>query len=300
MRYGMRLNQRLAMSLCFAALMAGPTLAQTTAVPAPAAAATLIPADAAWIVAPENLLVIDTNKGRILVGLEPRLAPQSVERIRTLADRGFYDGLTWHRVIAGFMAQTGDPLGTGAGSSDLPDVPGEFQFRRGRDVGFVAVPESGAGTLGIMGFVPLRTQPDAQLMFNADGRTDATGLFCAGIAGMARNTDPNSANSQFFLTLAESANLNGGYTPFGRVLTGQDVLAALKVGPEATNGRVTDPDVMTRVRTAAAMPEGERPSVQVMDVSNPAYAALIAERRTAKGPRFTICDALPPAQLVGS
>lgn len=296
----MRFNRRLALGLCFAALMAGPALAQTTAAPAPAVAATPIPAEAAWVVAPENLLVIDTNKGRILVGLDPRLAPQSVERIRTLADRGFYDGLTWHRVMAGFMAQTGDPLGNGAGSSDLPDLVGEFQFRRGRDAGFVAVPESGAGTLGIMGFVPLRTQPDAQMMFNADGRTDATGLFCTGIAGMARNTDPNSANSQFFVTLAESANLNGGYTPFGRVLVGQEVVAALKVGPEAANGRVTDPDVMTRVRTAAAMSEGDRPSVQVMDVANPAYAAMIAERRAAKGTRFTICDALPPAQLVGS
>lgn len=295
----MRLNTLLACGLCLSTLLADPALAQTTATPAPAVAAAPIPADAAWTVAPENLLVIDTAKGRILVGLEPRLAPQSVERIRTLADRGFYDGLAWHRVMAGFMAQTGDPLGTGAGSSDLPDVPGEFKFRRGRDAGFVVLPDLGPGVLGIMGFVPIVTQPDAQMMFNADGRTDANGLFCTGIAGMARNTDPNSANSQFFLTLAESANLNGGYTPFGRVLAGQEVVAALKVGPEAANGRVTDPDVMTRVRTAAAMPEAERPSLRVMDVANPAYAALIAERRTARGARFTVCDALPPAEVVG-
>ena len=299
MRTSMQFNLLVASALCGATLFGGPVGAQSAAAPVPTVAATPIPADATWTIAPENLLVIDTNKGRILVGLDPRLAPQSVERIRTLADRGFYDGLAWHRVMAGFMAQTGDPLGTGAGSSDLPDVPGEFQFRRGRDAGFVTVPESGAGTRGIMGFVPLQTQPDAQMMFNADGRTDAIGLFCTGIAGMARNTDPNSANSQFFLTLAESANLNGTYTPFGRVLVGQDVVAALKVGPEAANGRVTDPDVMTRVRTAAAMPEAERPSVQVMDVAHPAYAALIAERRTARGTRFTVCDALPPAQLVG-
>lgn len=299
MRHGMRFNRRLALGLSFAALMAGPALAQTTTSPVPPLAATPVPAEAAWVVAPENLLVIDTNKGRILVGLDPRLAPQSVERIRTLADRGFYDGLTWHRVMAGFMAQTGDPLGNGAGSSDLPDVPGEFQFRRGRDAGFATVPESGAGTRGIMGFMPLQSQPDAQMMFNADGRTDAFGLFCTGIAGMARNSDPNSANSQFFLTLAESVNLNGTYAPFGRVLVGQEVVASLKVGPEAANGRVTDPDVMTRVRTAAAMPEGERPSVRVMDVANPAYAALIADRRTTRGARFTICDALPPAELIG-
>lgn len=184
MRDVMRLKTLLASGLCVLAMSGGLAWAQNAATPAPAVAATLIPADAAWTIAPENLLVIDTNKGRILVGLDPRLAPQSVERIRSLADRGFYDGLAWHRVMAGFMAQTGDPLGTGAGSSDLPDLTAEFQFRRGRDAGFVTVPESGSGTRGIMGFMPLQTQPDAQMMFTADGRTDAMGLFCTGIAGM--------------------------------------------------------------------------------------------------------------------
>ncbi|RZJ44048.1 MAG: peptidylprolyl isomerase, partial [Brevundimonas sp.] len=87
-------------------------------------------ASADWrTVAPENLLVIETAKGRILVELSPQAAPQHVARIRTLAARGFYDGLKFHRVIANFMAQTGDPLGTGLGGSDLPDVPGEFSFR---------------------------------------------------------------------------------------------------------------------------------------------------------------------------
>ena len=292
MKDRMRLYRSLAMGLVIGAISTGPALAQNTAAPVS------VPADASWIIAPENLLVIDTNKGRILVGVEPRLAPQSVERIRTLADRGFYDGLTWHRVMAGFMAQTGDPLGNGTGSSDLPDVPSEFHMRRGRDSAFVALPNLGPGVLGVMSFVPVLTQPDAQMMFNADGRTDAMGLFCTGIAGMARNNDPNSANSQFFLTLAESPDLNGKYTPFGRVLVGQEVVAALKAGSEAANGRVTDPDTITHMRTAAAMSEGERPSVRVMDVSSPAYAALIENRRTAMGARFNVCDALPPAQQI--
>lgn len=97
-------------------------------------------APAEWrAVAPENLLVIETAKGRILVELDPRVAPGHVERVRTLADRGFYDGLKFHRVLPGFMAQTGDPLGTGEGGSDLPDIPAEFEFRRGRAEGFFRV-----------------------------------------------------------------------------------------------------------------------------------------------------------------
>ncbi|HST92599.1 MAG TPA: peptidylprolyl isomerase, partial [Brevundimonas sp.] len=104
-----------AAALCAALLASGSAVAQS--------------ADDWRTVAPENLLVIDTAKGRILVELDPRIAPQSVERVRTLADQGFYDGLKFHRVLPGFMAQTGDPLGTGEGGSELPDLPGEFQFR---------------------------------------------------------------------------------------------------------------------------------------------------------------------------
>jgi cyclophilin family peptidyl-prolyl cis-trans isomerase len=275
-----------------------PVLAQTAA---PASAVVSAP-DSAWrMVAPENLLVIDTSKGRILVELEPRMTPQSVERIRTLADRGFYDGLKFHRVISGFMAQTGDPLGTGTGGSDLPNVPGEFEFRRGSDSRFVAVPlpVSGSALFGVMGSSPIQTQPDAQMMFNNDGKVTAVGLFCAGAAGMARSADPDSANSQFFLTMGERASLNGAYAPLGQIVVGQEVLNALKVGQESENGAVTDPDIMTKVRTASALPEGERPSVRVLLTSAPAYADLIEARRASMGMRFSVCDAIPPAELIG-
>jgi peptidylprolyl isomerase len=81
-------------------------------------------------VPPENLLVIDTTKGRVLVELTPEIAPLHVERMRLLARNGFFDGLTWHRVIDWFMAQTGDPLGNGEGQSAYPDLKAEFTFRR--------------------------------------------------------------------------------------------------------------------------------------------------------------------------
>ena len=75
---------------------------------------------------PENTLIIETTKGRVVVGLRPDLAPGHVERIRTLARAGFYDGVPFHRVIEGFMAQTGDPTGTGSGGSEHPDLKAEF------------------------------------------------------------------------------------------------------------------------------------------------------------------------------
>jgi cyclophilin family peptidyl-prolyl cis-trans isomerase len=75
---------------------------------------------------PENTLIVETTKGRVLIELRPDLAPGHVERIKTLARKGFYDGITFHRVIEGFMAQTGCPEGTGTGGSDLPDLKAEF------------------------------------------------------------------------------------------------------------------------------------------------------------------------------
>jgi len=83
---------------------------------------------------PENTMYIDTKDGRITIRLRPDLAPKHVAQIKTLVKRGFYDGIVFHRVIDGFMAQTGDPTGTGTGKSDLPNIPAEFTqtpFKRG-------------------------------------------------------------------------------------------------------------------------------------------------------------------------
>ena len=82
---------------------------------------------------PANTMVLETKTGPVVIRLRPDLAPKHVAQIKTLVKRGFYDGIVFHRVIDGFMAQTGDPTGTGTGGSDLPNIPAEFggQFRRG-------------------------------------------------------------------------------------------------------------------------------------------------------------------------
>ena len=277
--------------------------ALSTLAPVAASAQTAAPAPAAsdWrTIAPENLLVIDTPKGRILVELEPRASPNHVVRIRTLADQGFYDGLKFHRVIPGFMAQTGDPQGTGEGGSDLPDIAAEFGFRRGRDAGFARI-EGGAanGVVGLVGTLPVVTQPDAQMMITADFKVDATSLFCPGVAGMARSGSPNSANSQFFLMTGNNPSLNGLYTAFGHVVSGMDVVGRLNAGTQENNGAVADPDIMTRVRTASAMPEGERPTVRVLDARSAAYQAQAQELRASRGTAFSVCDMQPVVEISG-
>lgn len=252
-------------------------------------------------VAPENLWVIDTSKGRVLVELAPEVAPQAVERIQTLTRQGFYRNHAFHRVIRNFMAQTGDPTGTGAGGSDLADVPGEFAFRRGRRPAFIETPTGrpGAAIFGLYGAMPVRTQPDAQMFVTADNRVDAMGYFCPGVAGMARSASPDSANSQFFLMTAYRSNLNGEYTPFGRVLEGLDVVEALKAGAEADDGAVTDPDLMLNARLAADVPEGERPRAQVLDARSPRMAEIVQAAVAERGDRLTVCDVVPPVRIEG-
>ena len=139
---------------------------------------------------PENTLVMTLKDDcKVTIALRPDLAPKHVEQIKTLTRRGFYDGIVFHRVIDGFMAQTGDPTGTGMGGSDLPDVPAEFS-----------------------------QEP-----------------FVRGTVGMARSSEPDSANSQFFLMFAEGEFLNGQYTVWGQVTDGMDCVDNITRGEPPEN-----------------------------------------------------------------
>ena len=280
-----------------AAFLAGatPASAQDTT-PSPSDAAPAIAADDWRTAAPDNLLVIDTNKGRILVEMTPEAAPGHVARIRLLAKAGFYDGLPWHRVIDGFMAQTGDPLGTGEGQSWHPDLKAEFTFRRDAQTPFVAVAAPAGALIGFVQSLPVQTQPDAVMATTPDRKVHAWGLYCPGVAGMARDDAPDSANSQFFLMRHPYPALDKRYTVWGRVVSGLDVVRALKFSPNP-DGIVTDPDRMTRVRVAGDLPEGERPTVRVLSTSSAPFRALVEDTRVARGADFSACDIELPVEV---
>jgi peptidylprolyl isomerase len=148
----------------------------------------------------ENTLWMDLAAGRVVIRLRPDLAPLHVARIRALAEEGFYDGIVFHRVIEGFMAQGGDPTGTGRGGSGQR-LPAEF--------------------------------------------TDEP--YLRGTCGMARSSDPNSADSQFFIMFDEGSFLNGQYTVWGEVIEGMEHVDAIARGEPPRN-----PDKILRMRAAAA------------------------------------------------
>jgi peptidylprolyl isomerase len=171
---------------------------------------------AAQAAAPEDTLVIKLKDGDVKIALRPDIAPKHVAQIKALAKKGFYDGVVFHRVIDGFMAQTGDGQygdsdgnfdlnAAGTGGSDMPNIPAEFS-----------------------------QEP-----------------FVRGTVGMARSQDPDSANSQFFIMFAEGSSLNGQYTVVGTVESGMELVDKIKKGDQNNNGSVADPDKMISVKTAA-------------------------------------------------
>ena len=278
------------LSILLACAVAGPALAAPAPAPAPAPA---FPAADYRPIPLDRLMVIDTSKGRVVVELSPELAPEHVERMTILAKRGFYDGLQFFRVIDDFMDQTGDPNNDGKGGSDLPNLKGQFSFRHAETGGFVPVGKLPDGTeYGFVGPSPAISQPSALALLMADGKVRAYGLFCPGVAGMARAGDPDSANSQFYLMRGAAPALDQKYTPWGRVVQGLEVVRAIAQGepPPA-------PDRMTRVRMAADLPSAEQPRLSRVDPTSAAFRAQAAATAAARGSAFTPCDLELPVKV---
>ena len=137
----------------------------------------------------KNTVIMKLEYGDVVIKLRPDLAPNHVERIKTLTKEGFYDNIVFHRVIDGFMAQTGDPTGTGMGGSKLPNLKAEFSNKP----------------------------------------------FKRGVLGMARSSNPDSANSQFFIMFKDGDFLNGEYTVFGEVTSGMEFVDNIAKGEPPRN-----------------------------------------------------------------
>ena len=168
------------------------------------ALAGVLPASAADL-DPDNTVFMDLTYGRVVIKLRPDLAPNHVAQVKTLVKKGFYNGTPFHRVIEGFMAQGGDPTGTGTGGSDLPDLKAEFTKTH----------------------------------------------FVRGTIGAARSSDPNSANSQFFIMFAPASNLDGDYTVWGEVVSGMEFVDKITKGNPDDDGVVDNPDRIVKMQMAA-------------------------------------------------
>jgi peptidylprolyl isomerase len=238
------------------------------------------PDEANWrAVDPQNLLVLETSKGRILVEAFPEVAPKHFAQFSEVIRSGDLDGTTFHRVIDDFMAQGGDVYAKKGKDPGWPGIPGEFTFRR--DV--VAMPLEaviGPADTAKMGYLrgfPILTQPSFFAEMSADGRVSASIPHCQGILSTARTDNPNSADTQFFLMREHSPHLDKQYTSWGRVVAGQAVVQALKEGAPGS-GTVEDPDLLISIRIAADMAEAVRPKAWVLRTDTAAFSSELAAR----------------------
>ena len=292
------MKRTLVLAACAAALFAAPALAaapkKPAPAPAPAAAKPAAPGEADWRTPdPNNVLVIDTNQGRIVVEMLPEIAPKHVEQIRALAHENFYDGQKFFRVIDKFMAQTGDPQNNGQGGSSKPNVPAEFTFRRGSDLPFVMAADQTVAEIGFIKSMPVMSQSMSLAAMTKDQKVTAWGLYCQGVAGMARDDNPDSGNSQFFLMRYPYPSLEKRYTAWGRVIAGEDVVKSIKTGEPVEQPQ----DRMDKVRLLADIPEANRPTIRVVDTKSAWFKAQIERVRAARGADFTACDVDVPAEV---
>ncbi|HEY9234743.1 MULTISPECIES: peptidylprolyl isomerase [Phenylobacterium] len=241
---------------------------------------------------PDDTLVIDTSKGRIVVEMAPQVAPKAVERVKLLTREGVYDGLLFHRVIENFVDQTGNPNNRDGGVSVHPDLPPEFTFRLKPEDGAKMVVRATDRVAGFLGSLPIEGASDLEAQNAAGGGRRAWGAYCPGVAGMGRQAAEDTANSEIFFMRAASRRLDRDYTPWGRAVIGLDVIRAMTVGEPPAQ-----PDRMIRVRVAADLPPAERPKVEVMNERGEAFAALAARVRQEKGADFSICDIDLPARM---
>ena len=176
---------------------------------------------------PQNTLYVELDYGRVVIRMRPDLAPLHVERIKHLVRGGFYDGMVFHRVIAGFMAQTGDPKGNGTGGSGRT-IKAEFT----------------------------RT-PQVR-----------------GVVSMARTSDKNSGDSQWFIVLADNRDaLDGKYTVWGEVTSGMEFVDMIRKGNAGRDGAVAVPDHLVRVQLAADADAAAEPAAGGDVLKGPAAAA---------------------------
>ena len=247
---------------------------------------------AGWrAVDPQNALVVDTTRGRVIVELRPELAPMATERVKTLARAHVYDGLLFHRVLAGRFAQTGDPDNRDGGKSALPDLPPEFLVDGLPVAALSVVRRPSDGVEGFVGSSPVAAlQPGAVVPGHAGLR--AWGAVCRGVLGMGRDEARDSGNSEIFFTQTANRYLDHDYSVVGRILVGQTAIDSLAPGfPPA------HPDRMVKVRVLADLPPAERPGLEVMDQTSPAFAALVEKTRQARGADFTVCDVELPVRV---
>lgn len=226
----------------------------------------------------ENTVFMELPDGRVVIELNPVFAPQTVAQFKRLIQSRFYDGLSFYRVIDGFVAQGGDGSDLGE-LSEVPLIDAEFEIKGSDELPFVPVqkPDLFAAETGFIdGFAAAR-----------DAQQDKVWLtHCPGVVAMARNEDPDSSRTDFYIVIGQAPRyLDRNLSIFGRVVEGMEIVQRIRRGPAGNSGIFQDDTASSRIRSMkllSELPAEEQLKVYVMDTNSKAFDALLDDRRRRK------------------
>jgi len=224
---------------------------------------------------PDNTVLMELQEGRVVIELNPAFAPKTVEQFKRLIQSRFYDGLSFYRVIDGFVAQGGDGSDMGE-LSEVPLIDAEFEIDWNEELPYVAVqtPDFFAPETGFMdGFAVGRDPKEDKLWLT----------HCPGVIAMARNEDKDSSRTDFYIVIGQAPRyLDRNMNVFGRVIEGMEFVQRIRRGPVSSQGVFLDDTSSTRIRSAkllSEVPQESREKAYVMDTGSKAFDELLEDRR---------------------
>jgi peptidylprolyl isomerase len=224
---------------------------------------------------PQNLVFMDLFEGQVVIELNPTFAPKTVQQFRQLVQDRFYEGLSFYRVIDGFVAQGGDGSDLGE-RSNIPLIEAEFEREWSEDFVYMPAqkPDFFAPETGFIDGFAVGRDPD---------QGTAWLTHCPGVIAMARNDGADSSRTDFYIVIGQAPRyLDRNMNVFGRVIHGMDVVQRVRRGAAADNGIISDDTASSRIRSirlAGEVPEEERLQAYVLDTSSKGFADLLRDRR---------------------
>jgi len=227
---------------------------------------------------PENLVFVDLVDGRFVLELNPRFAPKTVEQFRRLVLSRFYDGLSFYRVIDGFVAQGGDGSDLGE-LSEVPELKAEFEIDWDKELPYALVQKGDlfADETGFIDAFPVARDLDDGTLWLAH---------CPGMVAMARNEDSDSSRTDFYIVIGQAPRyLDRNMNVFARVIDGMEVVQTIKRGRADANGIISSDLERSRIRSiklGSEFPEDERLKALVMDSDSKEFRNMLKDRSNRK------------------
>ncbi|MDZ4729755.1 MAG: peptidylprolyl isomerase [Xanthomonadales bacterium] len=229
-------------------------------------------------VEPDNLVFVELLDGRFVLELNPRFAPKTVKQFRQLVLSRFYDGLSFYRVIDGFVAQGGDESDLGE-LSEIPELDAEFAIAWDAEMPFTSVqkPDFFADETGFVDAFPVARELKTDMLWLSH---------CPGMVAMARNEDADSSRTDFYIVIGQAPRyLDRNMNVFARVIEGMDVVQNIQRGSPSADGIISSDTARSRIRSmrlGSELPEQEQMKALVMDSESKPFKQMLEDRRIRK------------------